>query len=125
MLSNILKYELKTLYRSGWLLALLGLFVVFIGFAAYNGYEKVAQRTQDIADAVQDLEKSDSIMLENIAKIEAGEETELPYWRLPTEPSVVGARHPRLTTMDASNLAILSTGQSDMFSHFMDVSSYG
>lgn len=111
--------------RSGWLWALGGLMLAILLFAGYNGYTNVSQRTSDITEAVKELAESDATMLENIAKIEAGEEIELPYWRLPTEPSVVGARHPRLAAMDASDLAILATGQSDMYSHYMKTGSYG
>lgn len=125
MFSNTIKYELKQLQRRGWISTLAAVMLIFIGFAAYNTHAKVTQRTNDIEGAKEELKKNDKKMLDNIKKIEAGEDTGLPYWKLPTDPSVVGFRHPRLATMDASPLAILATGQSDMYSHFMKTSSYG
>jgi len=125
MLTHIIRYELKTLLRSGWLWALAILILGFIGFASFNGYQKVAQRTEEITKAKEQLERSDAAMLKNIELIEKGEDTDLPYWRLPTEPTVVGARHPRIAAMDAQPLAIIATGQSDMYSHFMQTSTYG
>lgn len=125
MLSNILKYEFKLIHRSGWILSMLLIMIVVFGFAARNGFKKISQRSDDISKAKMALKESDEKMLDNIEKLENGEEVDLAYWLLPTKPSVVGMRHPRLTSMEAAPLAILSTGQSDMFSHYSQISTYG
>lgn len=125
MFSIIAKYELLLLYRNSWLAIITVVMIGLIGFASYNVHQKVKQRTVDIAEAKTELADSDKEMLATIKKIENGEEVDLPYWKLPTDPGVVGFRHPRLAYMDAAPLAILATGQSDMYSHFMKTRSYG
>lgn len=125
MFTHIIKYDLKTLLRSGWMAALTLLILVLLGFGAYNGNKKIAQRNTDLAAAKEELQKSDEKMLKDIALIEQGTDTGLPYWRLPTNPAVVGMRHPRVVSMEAQPLGLVATGQSDMYAHFMEPGTFG
>lgn len=125
MLIHIINHEIKTLLRSGWMVVIALLMMAVIGFASYNGYQKTSQRTNDIQEAMKSMAKSDATMLENIEKAEKGIDTGLPYWKVPTSPSVVGFRHPRTVAMDAQPLSLIATGQSDMYSHYMESSTYG
>lgn len=125
MLAHIISYEVKSLFRSGWLLAIILLMTATIGFASLNGYQKANQRSKEISEAMQELKESDEQLLNNLDLIAQGKDTGLPYWKNPTQPSVIGSRHPRTVAMDAQPLAILATGQSDMYSHHMKTSTYG
>ncbi|WP_420399496.1 DUF3526 domain-containing protein [Flagellimonas sp.] len=112
-------YELKGLLRNGWiqLLSLL-LFALFF-FAFYNGHEKVDKRKSDIQAAHQEVQESDQVMLILLDSIERGMEVSASPWTIPSKPMAVGNYHPRVAAMDPSNLAYISTGQSDLFTHYV------
>ncbi|MEQ3499820.1 DUF3526 domain-containing protein [Tenacibaculum sp. SSH1-16] len=125
MFFQTINYELKILFRNGWITLLTVILLSIIGFATYNGQKKVKQRTDDIIKVKQNLVESDTKMLKNILDIENGIDTGLPYWMLPNNPSTVGTRHPRVVAMDAQPLSFIATGQSDLYTHFMKPSIFG
>ncbi|WP_420551389.1 DUF3526 domain-containing protein [Tenacibaculum aiptasiae] len=125
MFTNNLRYEIKLLNRSNWLILLLISISLLFAFATYNGTKNVTKRESDIAKMQQDLHKKDSLMLLNLSKIEKGEKVSLPRWQLPSEPMTIGYRHPRLAIMKPSSFSFLATGQSDMYTHFKSPKAYG
>lgn len=125
MFTNNLLYEIKLLLRSNWLTFLLISIVLFFAFATFNGKQNVTKRIDDISKMQEDLHQKDSVMLATLTKIEKGEKISLPYWQLPSEPMAVGNRHPRLAIMQPEALSFLSTGQSDMYTHFKSPIVYG
>ena len=118
MLNNNLKYELKLLMRSKWLILLSISIVLLFAFATYNGNKNVAKRLTDISKMEKEFLKKDSTMLVTLTKIEKGEKVDTPYWQLPNDPITVGYRYPRLAIMQPETLSFIATGQSDMYTHF-------
>ncbi|TXN35828.1 DUF3526 domain-containing protein [Flagellimonas hymeniacidonis] len=112
-------YELKLLLRSGWMqilsLLLLGLFC----FATINGDQKVKKRKQDIHLAKAEVKESDANMLSLLDSIENGMEVSASRWTIPSSPTAVGNYHPRVAAMDSQPLSFVSTGQSDLFTHYV------
>lgn len=125
MFQNNLRYEIKLLMRNNWLILLLISIGLLFAFATFNGKKNVSKRLNDIAKMQDALHKKDSALLATLAKIEKGEKTDIPYWKLPSEPMTIGYRHPRLAIMQPKTLSFLSTGQSDMYTHFKSPKVYG
>ncbi|WP_262891412.1 DUF3526 domain-containing protein [Aestuariibaculum marinum] len=125
MFLNNLSYEIKLLKRSHWLLILLISTLVLFAFATFNGEKNVEKRRNDISIMQNELHKNDSIVHSALTKIENGEQLDIPYSQLPTEPMVIGYRHPRLAVMQPEALSFISTGQSDMYTHFKSPTVYG
>jgi len=125
MFLNNLLYEIKLLIRSNWLIVLLISILLLFAFATFNGKKNVDKRLYDITKVQKELHKKDSVMLATLTKIEKGEKIEGPHWRLPSEPMTIGYRHPRLAVMQPELLSFLSTGQSDMYTHFKSPTVYG
>ncbi|KQC29205.1 DUF3526 domain-containing protein [Flagellimonas eckloniae] len=112
-------YEFKLLLRSGWMqilsLLLLGLFC----FATINGNQKVLKRKQDIHSAKVEVKESDANMLSLLDSVENGMEVSASRWTIPSSPTAVGNYHPRVAAMDPQPLSFVSTGQSDLFTHYV------
>ncbi|UNZ00062.1 DUF3526 domain-containing protein [Zhouia spongiae] len=125
MFTNNLLYEIKLLIRSNWLAVLLISIGLLFTFATFNGTKNITKRLNDISTVQEELYKKDSSMLAALTKIENGEKTDIPYWQQPTEPMTIGYRHPRLTIMHPETLSFISTGQSDMYTHFKSPTVYG
>lgn len=125
MFLNILAYEFKLLFRSRWLIILFLFIVLLIGFASLNGSKNIDKRLADIGEVEREFVRKDSIMLVTLKRIENGETVEVPYWQLPTQPMNIGNRHPRLAIMHPETLSFISTGQSDLYSHFISPKVYG
>ncbi|MEO9572305.1 MAG: DUF3526 domain-containing protein [Polaribacter sp.] len=111
--------------RSNWLIILSVSILLLFAFAIYNGNKNVEKRLYDISVVQEKLHKEDSEMLATLKKIEAGEQTNISYRRLPSEPMNIGYRHPRLAIMQPETLSFLATGQSDMYTHFKSPKIYG
>ncbi|MBD0825486.1 DUF3526 domain-containing protein [Aestuariibaculum marinum] len=99
--------------------------LVLFAFATFNGEKNVEKRRNDISIMQNELHKNDSIVHSALTKIENGEQLDIPYSQLPTEPMVIGYRHPRLAVMQPEALSFISTGQSDMYTHFKSPTVYG
>lgn len=112
-------YEFKTLLRNGWIQLLSLLLFAVLGFAAFNGSEKVDKRKKDIKAALQEVEKSDSNMLMLLDSIELGFEVDVSPWTIPSSPTAIGNYHPRIAAMQPGGLAFIATGQSDLFTHYV------
>ena len=119
MLSYNFKYEFKLLLRSRWI-QLLSLVLLFLfGFSAYNGKQKVVKREADIASALEEVRTSDADMLKLLDSVEQGMEVSASRWTIPTSPMAVGNYHPRVASMKPQSMAFLSTGQADLFTHYV------
>lgn len=125
MFQNNLLYEIKLLLRSNWLIILGISIVLLFAFAAMNGQKNVTKRLDDIAKMQTDLQTKDSLLLNNLTRIEKGEKLDLPYWKIPSEPMTIGNDNPRLAIMQPEKLSFLATGQSDMYTHFKSPTVYG
>lgn len=125
MFYNNLIYEIKFLVRSNWLVVLLTSITFLFIYATQNGQKNVTKRLNDITEVQNTHNEKDSLMLITLSKIEKGEKVNIPYWQMPTEPMTVGRRYPRLAVMQPENFSFLSTGQSDMYTHFKSPSVYG
>ena len=125
MFTNNLRYEFKLLLRSNWLMVILISILLLVGFAAFNGHKNVSKRHNDIAKMQEQQHKKDSAMLEILTKVERGEKVGISSRSLPTSPMTIGYRHPRLAIMHPEPLSFISTGQSDMYTHFKSPTVYG
>ena len=98
---------------------------LLFAFATYNGKKNVKKRLNDISKMQENLQKKDSALVATLQKIEKGQKTDVPRWQLPSEPMTIGYRNPRLAIMQPEKLSFLSTGQSDMYTHFKSPTVYG
>ena len=119
MLSYNFKYEFKMLLRSRWIQLLSLVLLLLFSFSAYNGKEKVVKRESDIAAAVEEVRSSDTDMLKLLDSVELGMEVSASRWTIPTNPMAVGNYHPRVASMEPQPMAFISTGQADLFTHYV------
>ncbi|MHA7831932.1 MAG: DUF3526 domain-containing protein [Flagellimonas sp.] len=119
MLPYNFKYELKLLLRSRWIQLLSLLLLVLFGFSTFNGKQKVEKRKNDILIAKQQVEESDQAMLKLLDSVERGMEVSASPWTIPTSPIAVGNYHPRVAAMESQTMSFVSTGQADMFTHYV------
>ncbi|MCK0160003.1 DUF3526 domain-containing protein [Allomuricauda sp. F6463D] len=119
MLPYNFKYELRLLLRSRWIQLLSILLLVLFGFSTYNGKEKVEKRISDISNAKQEVKESDEAMLKLLDSVERGLEVSVSSWSIPTSPMAVGNNHPRVAAMEPQPMAFVSTGQADLFTHYI------
>ena len=113
------RYEFVLLFRQRWLQFILVVLLTLILFAVYNGKGKVDQRLSDARQAIGVVEEKDSLAAVLLDSIEAGLSINLPSWSWPNVPSAVGYGYPRVAVMLPEDLAILSTGQSDLYTHIV------
>ena len=125
MLSYNFKYELKLLVRSRWIQLLSAMLLLLFGFAIYNGLQKVEKRKKDIAAAHIEVKENDAMMLTLLDSIERGLEVSASRWTIPTNPMAVGNYHPRVAAMKPTPFAFISTGQADLFTHYVKPTLYG
>lgn len=111
------KYEWKKLIRDRWVQSLSLLLLTLCLFASYNGKEKVEKRKQDIKEAMDQIKEGDEAMVLLIDSIQAGLAVDVPSWRQPVQPTAVGNYHPRVVAFPPPPLALVATGQSDLFTH--------
>ena len=119
MLSYNFKYELKLLLRSRWIQLLSIVLLLLFGFSAFNGLQKVEKRKQDILAAKNEVKENDVLMLKLLDSVERGLEVSVPYWTVPTSPMAAGNYYPRVAAMDPQPMAFISTGQADVFTHYV------
>lgn len=117
MFNHNLKFEIKSLLRSSWIQLLSVLLLVLCLFAAFNGAQKVADRQITIDKTKMESDSAFTAMQGILDSVERGLKTNLSPWLNPQTPSVIGNRYPRLAVMETQPLALLATGQSDLFSH--------
>jgi len=119
------KYELKSLFRNRWIQLLSGLLVVLFLFAAYNGKQKVDKRLADIAEVQAEVDEGDAKALLLLDSLEAGHKVDVPTWQLPNMPQVLGNYYPRAAAMPPAEMALVATGQSDIYTHYVKPSLRG
>ena len=121
----LLRYEIVSLIRQRWLQLLILVMGVLVTFAVINGRQKVDQRMADIHSAEQTVFEKDSIGILLLDSIAAGFTVDVPRWYMPDKPHVIGNSYPRIAAMQPDNLAIIATGQSDIYAHYVQPSLYG
>ncbi|MCK6618774.1 MAG: DUF3526 domain-containing protein [Cyclobacteriaceae bacterium] len=119
------KYEWLGLLRDRWVLILSLLLLLVCIYAAYNGKEKVAERNQPIAKAMDEMKASDEQYKALIDSVAQGLKTNLPAWQNPQRLNVIGQRAARVAAFESQPLALVSTGQSDLFTHLVKPRLYG
>ncbi|GAA3603370.1 DUF3526 domain-containing protein [Flavivirga amylovorans] len=119
MLKYNFKYEWLLLIRKRWIQVLTILLFILFGFAVYNGTQKVDARNASISSAINEFKMEEKKMLVQFDSIEKGFKVNTSSWLLPTRPIVIGNLHPRVVNMPAKSTAFISTGQSDMFAHYV------
>ncbi|AKA36266.1 DUF3526 domain-containing protein [Flagellimonas lutaonensis] len=119
MLSYNFKYELRLLLRSRWIQLLSVILLLLFGFSAFNGKEKVAKRKADITAAQEEVKQNDAMMLKLLDSVERGLKVSASPWTIPSSPMAVGNYHPRVAAMEPQPLAFISTGQADLFTHYV------
>lgn len=112
-------YELKLLIRSQWIQVLSILLLALFSFAVFNGQQKTQKRQVDISKVQEKLKTSDDTMLKLLDSVEQGLEVSVPSWRLPNNPMTIGNSYPRLAYMSPNDWTFISTGQSDMYAHYV------
>lgn len=111
------KFEWMQLQRDRWVIILLLVFLVLCFFAASNGQKKVSLRNQEIAESkslVADYEDNSKKIIDSLS---AGLPVNVSPWTNPSRLSVVGNKGARVAAMPPAPLALIATGQSDLFTH--------
>jgi ABC-2 type transport system permease protein len=112
-------YELKLLIRSQWIQVLSILLLALFSFAVFNGQQKTQKRQADISKVQEDLKTTDENMLKVLDSVEQGLDVSVSRWRLPNNPMTIGNSYPRLAHMPPHHWTFISTGQSDMYGHYV------
>ncbi|NQX84969.1 MAG: DUF3526 domain-containing protein [Flavobacteriaceae bacterium] len=112
-------YEFKRLIRSQWIQVLSILLFAVFSFAVFNGQQKTQKRLEEISSVKEKLKTSEAQMLSVLDSIEQGFQVSVSRWRLPSNPMTIGNKHPRLVEMPPHQWTFISTGQSDMYSHYV------
>jgi len=119
MLKYNFKYEWLLLIRNRWIQVLTILLLILFGFAVYNGIQKVDVRTSNITTAINEFETGEKEILAQLDSIDKGLKMNTSTLLLPIRPIVIGNLHPRVVNMPAKSTAFISTGQSDLFTHYV------
>ncbi len=123
--SHLSRYELVSLIRQRWIQFLTFSLFLLVLFAVINGRQKVDQRISAIQSAQQAVSEKDSLGVILLDSIEAGFSVDVPRWYMPNQPHVVGYNYLRIAAMPPDELAIIATGQSDIYSHYVQPKLYG
>jgi len=120
------KYEWISLIRDKGVIFLLILFFTITLFAVRNGSEKVTDRISAIQRERDKVEKIDVRTTAEIDSVERKLKA-LPKesWLDPRSLINVAWDGPRVVAMDPAPLALIATGQSDLFTHYAKPKVYG
>lgn len=126
MLKHNLKYEWISLLRDRWVLILISIFFGLTFFALRNANEKVNDRVISIAKERDKIQKMDAQFEADIDSVNnkqkpAPKET----WLDPRSLTNFAWGVPRVVAMEPQPFAIVSTGQSDLFTHYVKPKIYG
>lgn len=121
----LFRYEMISLIRQRWLQLLTFVLLILVVFAVVNGNQKVNQRIADIQSAQKAVSEKDALGKVLLDSIEAGLAVDVPRWYMPDRPHVIGNTYPRIAAMPPDNLAIIATGQSDIYTHYVKPALYG
>lgn len=125
MLKHNLRYEWMQLTRDRWVIILLLVFAALCLFAAFNAKEKVAARQAETEKSINLMREGDEGHKAMIDSLDQGLKKDLPAWLNPKRLSFVGNRAPRVAAMTPAPLALISTGQSDLYTHSITIPLYG
>ncbi|MEY8779189.1 DUF3526 domain-containing protein [Allomuricauda sp. XS_ASV26] len=115
---NILT-EFRTIKRNYWLSFITVLLLSLCLYAGWNGQNRVVQRQNSIAAAINQMKASDALMMAHLDSLSAGHGINLASWQYPSLPTAAGDLNPRVTPFNPSHLSFVATGQSDMFNHYV------
>ena len=118
-------YEIVSLTRQRWLHFLALSLFALIFFAVYNGKQQVDTRLADIQNARQTVSEKDALGVILLDSIEAGYKVDVPRWYMPDKPHVVGYNYLRVAAMPPNTMAVIASGQSDIYSHYVKPKLYG
>ncbi len=113
------KNEFLRLFRNRWFTGLSILLVVLCLYAGFNGKQRVLERTNSIDGAIQEMRDQDALVAAQLDSLDQGLEINLPTWQYPNSPTATGDRNPRVAAFKPDNLTFISTGQSDIFNHYV------
>jgi len=126
MLNHNIKYEWITLVREKWIVILLLLFFSITLFAVRNGNEKVEDRNLSITKEQEKVVKLDAEFTADIDSVTRKlKSPPKKSWLDPRSLSNIAWDAPRVVAMEAVPLALVSTGQSDLFTHYAKPKIYG
>lgn len=126
MLNHNIRYEWLSLLRDRWVLLLSLLFLALTFFALRNGNEKVNDRVLAIEKEQAKLKKAEAQYVANIDSI-MNQRKPAPKesWMDPRSLINVAWDLPRVVAMNPQPFALVSTGQSDLFTHYVKPKIYG
>ncbi len=119
MFKDTIKFEWIGLLRDRWVVILLVLFLTITVFAVRNGKEKVNDRLVSITREKDKVEKIDRQYASDIDSLNRNLKPKPEPWLDPRSLTTIGWDAPRLVAMDPQPLAVISTGQSDLFTHYV------
>ncbi|MFM7852403.1 MAG: ABC transporter permease, partial [Flammeovirgaceae bacterium] len=125
MLNHTIKYEWLNLLRDKWVMILLILFLGITVFAVRNGEEKVEERMSTIRAEKEKMVTLDRKMAAEIDSLNRNLKPAPVAWLDPRTLDNIGWDAPRVVAMDAQPLAVIATGQSDLFTHYAKPKIYG
>jgi ABC-2 type transport system permease protein len=125
MLNHAIKYEWLNLLRDRWVMILLILFLGITVFAVRNGKEKVEDRMATITKEKEKMVKLDRKMAADIDSLNKNLKPAPEARQDSRALDKIGWNAPRVVAMDAQPLAVVSTGQSDLFTHYAKPKIYG
>ncbi|MCE7995393.1 MAG: DUF3526 domain-containing protein [Roseivirga sp.] len=111
--------ELRTIFRNYWLAAITLILITICLYAGWNGQNHVNRHEDSIVAALEEMQSADELMAARLDSIDQGLEIGLPTWQYPNSPTATGDGAPRVAAFPPGNLALISTGQSDMFNHYV------
>lgn len=119
------RYEWISLLRDKWVVVLVIIFFSITFFAVRNGHEKVQERTQSIEEVKTATAQAEKKYTNDIDSLSRGLKSAPEPWLDPRSLSVYGQRAGRVVAMDAEPLALIATGQSDLYTHTVKPKLYG
>lgn len=125
MINHYFRFEWIGLHRDRWVAILLVVFLALTLFAVSNGRKKVENRELSISKAIREMKDLDKKYASDINAISNGLNPVPESWLDPRALSVFGQRAPRVAYIEATPLAMIATGQSDLFSHHIKPKLYG
>ena len=126
MIKHNIKYEWIGLLRDRWVFVLSILFLALTFFALRNASEKINDRVLAIAKEQAKVEQVDAQFVADIDSINnklkaAPKES----WLDPRSLTNLAWDAPRVVAMSPQPFAVISTGQSDLFTHYAKPKLYG
>jgi ABC-2 type transport system permease protein len=117
MIKHHFRYEWINLRREKLFIVLSVLFLGLTLFAVNNGKVKVLKRANGIAVSRAEVQVYDSRAATGIDSLNTGLKKKPESWLDPRMLSVYGQRGARVVAMDPAPLAVIATGQSDLYSN--------